>query len=245
MWAELHKTYEIEKETEYFDKYKYLDRVHKTHPNWKWPGKNNGKWRPLLTQPSDELINPLKPKTKFTVTDILYQAVSRGMKYQAVEALIDNSEGDYVQSRVDKTGFIWIWHNDEKFFKEVEKKNEETEEEETECICHDITDDELHNGFKPGWQKKYKLTFPVFDIKVKKSDIRSDNSKFNLFSTDDNKRYEHTQTIDDNKSEDEKFVLLHFQCTPKNLKYSLKVQADEDKEGNKVDNYYIFENRPY
>ncbi len=246
MWAELRKTYEIEKETEYFDKYKYLTRIHKEYPNWKWPGKNSGRWRPPLTQPPDELIPELEPGTKFTVANILYEAVSGGMKYQAVEALIDNRDGLYEQSLVDKTGFIWIWHKNEKFFKEVEKEEEEKkEEEDTEWVRHEITDEELLHGFTPDPRKKYELVFPVFDAKRDKKDIRSDKCKFILFSTDDKKRYKQTLTIDDNKSEDDRYVVLHFVGTPKNLKYTLEVQSDEDEEGKKVNNYYIFEDKPY
>jgi hypothetical protein len=160
-----------------------------------------------------------------------------------------NYDHDLYKEKGDYRGYTHpdqiILYTGEEIMIPPKEKKEEKEEEKTEFICHIIKDEELVEGFTPDWQKKYELTFPVFDVKVKKSDIRSDDSNFYLFSTDDNERYKHTLSIDDNKSEDEKFVVLHFQCTPKNLKYTLEVQADEDKEGNEVENYYIFENKSY
>jgi hypothetical protein len=273
MWAELRKTYELTgKANAYFDTYKYLSRVHKKHPRWKWPGRNSGKWRPPTTQPSDEIISPLKSGTKFTVTDILYQAVSRGMKYQAVEALLDNSMGWYDQRKVDKTGFIWIWHKDEQFFKEVEKKKEKKEEEETEWVRHDLKDEELNNGFNPHWQKEYELVFPVFRISIDKQNIfpltqgiesiENDNRKRERINKDDavlklvgkenngETRYIHSIKLKDavvKSNQCDQFVHVDFQGTPRgdDVKYTLEIDPGSDENGNKREKYISFTDVTY
>jgi hypothetical protein len=251
MWAELRKTYEIKEETEYFDKYKYLDRVHKEYPGWKWPGKNSGRWRPPLTHPSDELISKLEQGTKFTVSNILYQAVSGGMKYQAVEALVDNSDGRYVQSKVDKTGFIWIWHKDKQFFKEVEKKeeNKEKEEPDKEWKEHLLTDEEIKSRkwIPDDYRKNWKVFAPA--MKLHPIDYQEDD-KYTLYGYEPHNKnkiiYEKTVTIkNDEIKEDDKESTLYFLGAPRGLKYKLEIDPAPDSDGKKREKYTVFEDKGY
>jgi hypothetical protein len=117
MWAEINKVYELTERVGYYNYYAFNSRT-----GYRWPGVNSGRWRPPLTKP-EEVIRRLNPGTRIKVKGILYQAVSgsRG-KYQSVDAEVEG---------ISQRGFVYLYHNDDKYFKEVEEESAEPREEES------------------------------------------------------------------------------------------------------------------
>jgi hypothetical protein len=110
---------------------------------------------------------------------------------------------------------------------------------ERECIRHEMTDNDLKNGFTPKPDKDYVLVFPVFRLQLEIDESYTRDDKFTLYSTDDEKYYKQTLTFNDNQSEDDNILDLHYQGIRRDLRYTLQVEKGNGEK------YNHFENEQY
>lgn len=113
------------------------------------------------------------------------------------------------------------------------------EQPERECIRYEITDNELKNGFTPKPDKDYELIVPVFRLQLEIDESYTRDDKFTLYSTDDEKYYKQTMTFDDNQSEVEEYLDLHFQGVRRDLNYTLEITTGSGEK------YELFNEEPY
>jgi hypothetical protein len=125
---------------------------------------------------------------------------------------------------------------------------------ETKREHHEITDDELINGFVPEFGKKYELVFPVYEIIIElEEDEYEDADKYTLcgFKKENtsNALYKKTVTIgNDAIKEEGAYPKFRFVGTPTNLLYSLECVPSKpitDDDGKTITKYFVFENRRY
>lgn len=118
----------------------------------------------------------------------------------------------------------------------------------TEWIRHEITDDELINGFVPDYGKKYELVYPAYKVLVEKENLDEDaDCEFTLTGKKGNEvKYQKTLNIKNN-TDDKPYLEVIFQMTPRGLLYSLDCEQNGavDKEGNKLGKYNVFTDVPY
>ena len=124
---------------------------------------------------------------------------------------------------------------------------------EAKRIRHELTDEELIEGFQPEHGKKYELVFPVFEIVVElEEDEYNDGDKFTLCGYDkDNKEniiYKKTLIMKDDAIKKEgAYPRFKFVGTPRKLLYSLECTPEKPltKDGESIEKYFIFEDRNY
>jgi hypothetical protein len=100
--------------------------------------------------------------------------------------------------------------------------------EETERIIHEMTDDELINGFVPEFGKKYRLIFPAMKVQLAMEDgTYSEDDKYTLYGYDNKGEliYKRTLVIKDDAVDNGGIKELIFQATPKCLKYTLDITS--------------------
>ena len=104
-------------------------------------------------------------------------------------------------------------------------------EDSTDRIIHEMTDDELINGFRPEFGKRYRLIFPAIKVRVHAiEDISSDDDKYTLYGYDDNREliYKRSLLVKEDGVDNNGIKELIFQATPKCLKYNLEVTSSVD-----------------
>jgi len=69
-----------------------------------------------------------------------------------------------------------------------------------------------------------EITFQI-TLPIDPNDEKSQDDTIRLFSTDDAKTYNQTQTVKDDKKTDDKFLTLDFPDVDTTLKYSLEVDT--------------------
>ncbi|MCL1864195.1 MAG: LysM peptidoglycan-binding domain-containing protein [Spirochaetes bacterium] len=102
---------------------------------------------------------------------------------------------------------------------------------ERERIRHEMTDDELINGFVPEFGKRYELIFPAIKVQVFTADekyIKDD--KYTLYGYDDKGDliYKRSLTVKEDGVDNNGIKELEFNATPRNLKYTLGVTSSAD-----------------
>ena len=103
--------------------------------------------------------------------------------------------------------------------------------ESTDRIIHEMTDDELINGFVPEFGKRYELIFPAMKVKVHTFEDRSsDNDKYTLYGYDDKGEliYKKSLIVKEDSEDNNGIKELIFNATPKCLKYTLEVTSSVD-----------------
>ncbi|MCL1864201.1 MAG: hypothetical protein FWF73_00120 [Spirochaetes bacterium] len=109
-------------------------------------------------------------------------------------------------------------------------------EDSTDRIIHDMSDDELINGFRPEFGKKYRLIFPAMKVIVNTSkEISSDSDKYTLSGYDDKGEliYKRSLVVKEDGVDNNGIKELEFQATPTCLRYNLEVTYNPDSKKKK------------
>jgi hypothetical protein len=104
-------------------------------------------------------------------------------------------------------------------------------EDSTDRIIHEITDDELINGFRPEHGKRYRLIFPAMKLRIEmETGTYSENDKYTLSGYDENGEliYKKSLVVKEKAIDNNGIKELIFQATPKSLKYKLEVTLPAD-----------------
>ena len=103
-----------------------------------------------------------------------------------------------------------------------------------------LTDEQLKNGAKLQTGRKYTATLPtlIVNLQINPEDEAAEDDKYTLYSTDKDKFYKRTLTVNDDKVDGDNFLELHYYPVRKDLEYTLCI--DPGEEGEK---YNVFENR--
>ncbi|MCP4137538.1 MAG: hypothetical protein GY754_41610 [bacterium] len=119
---------------------------------------------------------------------------------------------------------------------------------------HELTDDELMNGYVPEQGKKLDLIIPSMEFEIELNEKEySEDDIYTLYGYKKNNKttfiYKKTLSAkEDLIEEDEQFPRLKFIGTPRGLLYSLELQLGEaitDENGDEIDKYFIFEDRTF
>ena len=101
-------------------------------------------------------------------------------------------------------------------------------EDSTDRIIHEMTDDELINGFKPEFGKRYRLIFPAMKVKIGLEDgTYSEDDKYTLYGYDANGEliYKRSLIVKDDSIDNNGVKEFEFNATPRNLKYTLEITS--------------------
>jgi hypothetical protein len=118
----------------------------------------------------------------------------------------------------------------------------------TERIRHEITDDELLNGFIPEHGKKYELVFPAIRVLFNTENVSyADDDKYTLYGYDDNEQmtFKKTLTVKKDKIQNGDLIQLIFNGTPRKLRYTLEVEPEPDENGKKQEIKQLFAKLTY
>jgi len=99
---------------------------------------------------------------------------------------------------------------------------------EGERIRHDITDDELINGFRPEHGKRYLLVFPAIKVQLDMKDgTYSEDDKYTLTGYDDKGEliYKKSLIVKEDSEVKNGIKELVFSATPTCLKYTLEITS--------------------
>ncbi|MCL1865659.1 MAG: hypothetical protein FWF73_07605 [Spirochaetes bacterium] len=99
---------------------------------------------------------------------------------------------------------------------------------EGERIRHEITDDELINGFRPEFGRRYLLVFPAIKLQLDMEDgTYSEDDKYTLYGYDDKDEliYKRTLTVKEDSEDNNGIKELVFNATPTCLKYTLEITS--------------------
>ena len=101
----------------------------------------------------------------------------------------------------------------------------------TDRIIHEMTDDDLINGFRPEHGKRYRLIFPAMKVRLEmEAGTYSENEKYTLYGHDDKGEliYKKSLVVKDDGEDNNGIKELVFSATPKCLKYTLEVTLPAD-----------------
>ena len=117
-----------------------------------------------------------------------------------------------------------------------------------ERIVHEMTDDELINGFVPEFGKRYRLIFPAMKLRLLMIDrTYSNDDKYTLYGYNDKNEliYRKSLIVKDDSIDNNGIKELIFQATPKNLLYTLEIDEGEDNDGEKGSKYLLYQKIKY